>query len=688
MARSDNFQVRVTGDTTKFDAAMSKAQKELHDFSAAAKSAFSIVGIASFTAAFGAAAKSIADFERANSELAAVLGTNLKGVEALTKSAKELGRTSEFTAAEVTQLQVALSRLGFDSTQIEQMQGAVLNFALAMGTDLASAADFTGSALRAFGMDAKDTEYLLDVMSAATTNSALDFNKLQVSIANAAPVAHAFGLSVEEMAALLGTLANNGLDASQASIALRNILMELSKADGKLSAGIGHTVHGFDDLIQSFKELREKGIDLSGVVDMTNARIATGVVTFINQTDAIVDMKEALDNAEGSLQTMADTMGDNLLGSTRALQSAWQGLILAMEESKGPMRYVVDRLTDIVNRMTDLIDKSDKLTGWEVVLGPIAGGLIASNQKKKREAAAGPAYETPGGSGGGGRVGNEEIESTYKAPLSEKELKAAAAAQKKAYNEMIAAARAAAQEAGEVAAADEEMAKAADEAYEAWRRLNNMENHPFNNDELLMYAQSLKEVVDYEKELADLNELLANNQDALNERLTKSIDNAEELAAVFGEELVKSIESGLVGAFDALADAIGGVTEGGFENVARAMIEPLADMAIRVGTIIMLSGEAIESLKASLVAFFGGSAILAGAALIGVGVAAKAGLAALGNNNYASSSSYVASSSYGNGGGDYETRDVNIHVSGQLRADGDQLVAVIENTTDRNNYTT
>lgn len=687
MARSNNFQVRVTGDTTKFDAAMGKAQRELHDFNKAAKAAFSVVGIASFTAAFRAAAGTIADFERANSELAAVLGTNLKGVEELTKSAKELGRTTEFTATEVTQLQIALSRLGFNTSQIEAMQKDVLNFALAMGTDLASAADFAGSAIRAFGLEAKDTTYLLDVMSAATTNSALDFSKLQTSLANVGAVAHAFGLSLEETDALLGVLVNNGLDAGQASISLRNILIELSKSNGKLATGIGHTVHGFDDLMSSFKELKAKGIDLSGVVDMTNNRIATGTLALLDQTDAVEELKARLNSADGSLQQMADTMGDNLLGSTRALKSAWQGFILQLEESKGPMRTVVDQLTAIVNRMTDLMDKSAKLTGWEVALGPIAGGWIASRNKKNNAADNSP---VPGGSGGGGRVdsGQNAETSNYKAPLSDKEIKAAAAARKKAYQEMIQAAREAAREAGEVAAADAEMAEAANEAYEQWRKLNSLADaSPFSNDELMMYAQSLREVVKYEAQFVDETALLQDYLDRMQDKLNGVLSKSEELAEVFSEELVRAIESGLVGSFEALAEVIGGVTDGSFANVAKAMIEPLADMAIRVGTLIMLSGEAIEALKASLTTFFGGSAVLAGAALIGVGVAAKAGLAAISQNSYAASSSYVATSAYGNGG-DYETRDVNVHVSGQLQADGDQLVAVINNTNNRNGYTT
>lgn len=686
MARSNNFQVRVSSDTSQFDAGMRRAQQELRGFSDAAKAAFSVVGITSFAVALRGAIQTIADFERANSELAAVLGTNLKGVEALTNSAKQLGRTSEFTASEVTQLQIALSRLGFDSSQIEDMQKAVLDFALAMNTDLASAAEFTGAALRAFGLEAEDTSHLLDVMSAATTNSALDFSKLQASLSTVAPIAKSFGLSVEETAAFLGVLANNGFDASSAATALRNILLNLADSNGKLAKGIGHSAKSFDEIIAAFQELNDKGVDVNDVLQMTDKRSAAAAVTIIKQAGAVADLKTELDGAEGSLSTMADTMHDNLSGALKNLSSAWEGFILALEGSKGPLKYVVDRLTDIVNRMTDLVEGKANLTFWEEILGPIAGGLIANGRQKRKESNSPEPYVMPGGSGGGGRpnpVVEEESPETPDPKAYEKWL----AAQKKAYQEMQQAARAAAQEAGEVAAADAELAAQADDMYEHWRAVNGMTTQVFDNDLLMAYAENLKEVVDYEKELAELNELLASTQDVLNERISKSIDNAEELATIFSEELVKSIESGLVSAFDALADAIGGVTEGGFENVAKALIEPLADMAIRVGTLIMLSGTAIEALKDSLIGFFGGSAILAGGALIAVGVAAKAGLASLANGSY-SASANVASSNYSMASGDYETRDVQVHVSGQLKADGDQLVAVIENTNTRNGYTT
>ena len=263
MGKIGDLWVRLGLKKDEFTAGLDSAQKESQTFSQKVGSAFSGLAtkVLALTAAFAAISRgireavgNIAQFERANSELAAVLGTTLQGVKGLSDSARDLGRTSEFTASEVTQLQIALARLGFDTGQIEKMQSSVLKFALAMGTDLGSAADFTGSALRAFGLQAGDTGYLLDVMSKSTTLSALNFSKLQTSIGTVAPIANAFGLNIQETAAFLGILANNGFDASSAATALRNILLNLSNANGKLATGIGHTARTFPEIIAAFKE--------------------------------------------------------------------------------------------------------------------------------------------------------------------------------------------------------------------------------------------------------------------------------------------------------------------------------------------------------------------------------------------------------------------------------------------------
>lgn len=671
MARSNNFQVRVTGDTTKFDAAMSKAERELRDFGQAARSAFALVGITSFTAAFASAAKTIADFERANSELAAVLGTNLKGIEDLTQSAKELGRTSEFTASEVTQLQIALSRLGFDSTQIKQMQGSVLNFALAMNTDLASAADFTGASLRAFGLEASETGHLLDVMSASTTNSALDFTKLQASISVVAPIAKSFGLDVEETAAFLGVLANNGFDASSAATALRNILLNLADSNGKLSQGIGHSAKSFDEIIEAFKELSARGIKVDEVLAMTDKRSAAAATTIITQAEAVQSLKEKLDEADGSLNQMADTMSDNLLGATRSLSSAWEGLILSFENSKGPMKDVVNGLTDILNRMTDIINGADDPTWYEALLGPIGGGLLHRYFKKGSPLDGGAGY-AGGGMGGGSRPEGgagagaaADVASHAGKELTKAELKALEKEREKARKEI------------------DEMLVALDKRLADSDRLSVLNNLPKVNDiQAFTGMGGLATIADDFKqrltaELGDITVYVGIEADT-----QKVFDVTNEINSLIESSVIRSSE--LIG--DLLGTlAGGGAAWGDFKSAALAAF---GDLAIAVGKIAISAGMASEGIKAALHLDNPYIAIAAGAALIALGTAVKSGLSSVANGDYGSAGGgYASGYSSGSAGGDYEMRDIQVNVTGTLQADGNQLLAVINNTNKKNYYT-
>lgn len=318
---------------------------------------------ASYTAALLLVGKTIkqtvetnAQFERSNSELASVLGKTRDGVSKLTTAAKELGRTTEFTSSEVTALQTSLARLGFTEKQIIAMQEPVLKFAAAVGTDLASAADFSGSALRAFGLSAGDTKRLLDVMAASTSKSALDFSKLQTSISIIGPVAHSFGLSVEDTVTFLGLLSNAGFDASSASTALRNILLNLADSNGKLAKGLGHTATTFPEIISALRECTEKGIDLNSALEMTDKRSVSAFAALIDGAGSADVLRKALGNCDGSLETMYHTMTDNLIGATNGLKSAWEGLMLEFQDSNGPLAEIIRKLTDLTNGTTDAME--------------------------------------------------------------------------------------------------------------------------------------------------------------------------------------------------------------------------------------------------------------------------------------------------------------------------------------------
>lgn len=316
-------------------------------------------GINAVAQAFG----KIADFEQANADLSTILGKNVKDIKDLTDSAMSLGRTTEYTASQVTMLQTELAKLGFNESQIRSMQEPILHFATAVGTDLPSAASLAGAALRMFELPASKTEDVLGVLAVSTNKSALSFSYLNEALSIVGPVANTFGFSIEDTTALLGALANAGFDASSAATATRNILLNLANSNGKLAKSLGGSVKTFPDLIEGLKMLDEKGIDLATTLELTDKRSVAAFNTFLSGADSAMELRESLDDVDGELQRIADERLNTVQGSIKLLQSAWEGFILQMSGSKGVIKSVIDFLTASVTKFTEWLFPSARVAG-------------------------------------------------------------------------------------------------------------------------------------------------------------------------------------------------------------------------------------------------------------------------------------------------------------------------------------
>ena len=352
--------------------------KELRSGSAQTSSIFSKLGRAAMgaVAMFQIASKAIrtianvvsavvskiADFEQANADLATILGKSINEIGMLTDAAQTLGRTTEYTASQVTLLQTELAKLGFNEGQILAMEKPVLQFATAVGADLPEAASFAGAALRIFNLKASDTEDTLASFAIATNKSALSFSYLQEAMSTVGPVAQTFGFGVKDTTALLGVLANSGFDASSAATATRNILLNLADANGKLAKALGGPVKTFPELIDAFAKLKAKGVDLNSTLQMTDKRSVAAFNTLLSGADSAMELRDALNDTNGELQRTSDERLNTVTGSIKTLQSAWEGFMLAMSGSKGLIKGIIDLTTKAVNKLTLLLFRGARVS--------------------------------------------------------------------------------------------------------------------------------------------------------------------------------------------------------------------------------------------------------------------------------------------------------------------------------------
>ncbi len=315
-----------------------------------------------FFSLFSGGFKKIKEFEQANVNLSTILGVHVSKMTALTKSALELGRTTEYTASQVTNLQTELAKLGFGQQQILQMTKPVLQFATAVGAELPEAAALAGATLRAFDKDATETDDVLATMAVATNKSALSFNYLQTAMSIVAPVAKTFGFDVKDTTALLGTLANSGFDASSAATATRNILLNLADANGKLAKELGKPVRSLPDLIDSLKKLDTKGVDLAKTLELTDKRSVAAFNTFLRGADDMAELRNSLQDVDGELKRISEERLNSVEGSIKLMKSAWEGLMLSFYNSKGFMKFAIDGITKIIEALTHIIGPSESLT--------------------------------------------------------------------------------------------------------------------------------------------------------------------------------------------------------------------------------------------------------------------------------------------------------------------------------------
>ena len=293
------------------------------------------------------------DFEFQMARVKAITGATSEEFKRLSDDAKRLGSSTKFTATQVAELQEEYAKLGFNTSEILNATEATLTLAEATGSELAESANVAGAVLRAFGLDASETQRVVDVMALSFSSSALNMTDFAEAMKFVAPIARAANIPIETTTALLGKLADSGLRGSIAGTGLKNLLSKLSDENSKLAKELGFSVKNSDDLFKAFQQLQQGHIDLSKATELTDERSKAAFLTLINGIDAVEDLDAALNNAAGSADNMAGVMRDTLKGDIDRLNSAIEGLALALGEGEGGLAKVV-RLA--VSNWTDYID--------------------------------------------------------------------------------------------------------------------------------------------------------------------------------------------------------------------------------------------------------------------------------------------------------------------------------------------
>jgi len=362
MASLSSLNFRLTANIAPFRKGLNKAERAMEkagrsmqrfgkNMSAKVTAPIVALGAVSFNV--------FRDFELEMAKVKAVSGATADEFKSLSDNAKELGRSTIFSAREVAGLQLEFAKLGFTAKQITGVTEATLNLAQASGSDLARSAEVAGATLRGFGFDVSETARVTDVMAKSFSTSSMDMESFAEGMKMVAPIAKSAGMSLEETTAMMSLLANAGVKGSMAGTQLRRIISELA-ATGKPTT-------------EAIRDLAESGLTLVDAKDEVG-RAAQGALTILAEgVNQINPLTKALEDSAGAAEEMADVMDMTAAGASKALGSAVEGLAIEF----GGLVSVA--LTPLIKKLTQLAtfinELSPGMKKFIAVVAAVAAGI-------------------------------------------------------------------------------------------------------------------------------------------------------------------------------------------------------------------------------------------------------------------------------------------------------------------------
>lgn len=318
------------------------------------------------TAAFGVGSiiGQIEDFEKTMSAVKAVTEANGEQFDELTKKARELGATTTFSGQDAAEAMFKLGQAGFSVDKIMDSVGETLKLAQAGMLELDEAAQITAQTLNNFNLKADQTTRATDVLTKAANESATGVREIAEALKYVGPIAANTGQSLETTVAVIGTLANAGIDASMAGTSIRQMLLALAspteqarKEIEALGLSLADINPETNNLIDILKKFAKAGIDAGQASTIFGDRAATAVLAVAGKVGDLEKMSKSLEHAQGTADKFANTLTDNLYGAIKELESAFQEMILQTGDSglAGALKSLVVFTTNLINAFNGLL---------------------------------------------------------------------------------------------------------------------------------------------------------------------------------------------------------------------------------------------------------------------------------------------------------------------------------------------
>jgi TP901 family phage tail tape measure protein len=322
------------------------------------------MAVAGFATVMKAGVSASMDFGQQMARVKAISNSTDEQFAQLTKTARDLGASTEFTAVQAGEGLEFLAMAGFSVSDAISTMPALLNLATASQMDLGRSADIVSSIMSGFQLSASESGKAVDILAKTTTTSDTNMENLGEAMKLIAPIASTLKIPLSEMSAAVGIFGDNGLRGSIATQSFGSALLRLSdptkrqaKAAKELGIELFDNEGRFKGLTNMVAELEKATIGmtdkqkLSTVNQISGAEAAKNFLVLLNaQKKVIVDNTEVtlkgsaalgaytknIENSNGASEKMAEIMRSTLTGRIAEFNSALDDVMITIGDELTP----------------------------------------------------------------------------------------------------------------------------------------------------------------------------------------------------------------------------------------------------------------------------------------------------------------------------------------------------------------
>ncbi|EPX9343931.1 phage tail tape measure protein [Salmonella enterica] len=334
------------------------------------------------------------DFAQKNSELQAVLGVDKQSPEmqALRKQARQLGDNTAASADDAASAQIIIAKGGGDAAAIAAMTPVTLNLSLANKKTMEENAQLLMGTKAAFQLSNDAAAHIGDVLSTTMNKTTADFQGLSDSLSYLAPVAKNAGVSLEQAAAITGTLHDNNIRGSMAGTGGAAVITRLQAPTGKAydalkelgvktSDSKGNTRPLFSILKEMQASFKRNNLGTSQKAEYVKtifgeeAMKSASVLMAAAASGKLDKLTATIKDSDGKTEELVKVMQDNLGGDFKEFQSAYEAVGTDLyDQQDSSLRQLTQTATRYVLKLDDWIKDNKELAE---TIGIIAGGALA-----------------------------------------------------------------------------------------------------------------------------------------------------------------------------------------------------------------------------------------------------------------------------------------------------------------------